>query len=190
MKNFKRSISLLTIVLIILILFTLTGCSNEKTTNNNSVENSLSNDEKIDDTLEENNVVNEKVEDLKVGAYTLKYGKYAGISYEYGTAGNDAGTVSTFTNTYILNQDGTYSYFSTSGATDSGTYKVIDLSSVDAYFNGQFGIEFSNGGMLAVPANNTLQVLAGAMEKFIYQDDDNNTAAKKENNSNTSITES
>lgn len=101
---------------------------------------------------------------LKVGNYTLEYGKYTGQSYDMGTY-----TMQTFTTTYVLQSDGTYTYSSTSGDSKNGTYKVISLDSMGAYYNGQHGIEFNDGSILAVPSNNTLQVMAGAMEQFTYQ---------------------
>lgn len=113
----------------------------------------------------------EAKKELKVGKYTLKYGKYTGTSYDEGTGGFDSGVVPTYTTTYTLKPDGTYTYSSTIGDSASGTYKVINLSSMGSYYNGQYGIEFSDGAKLGVPSNNTLQVLAGATEKFTYQGD-------------------
>ena len=47
-------------------------------------------------------------------------------------------------------------------------YKVVDLSSFGSYYKGMYGLEFSNGGKIGVPANDTLEALAGAGNQFKY----------------------
>lgn len=102
-------------------------------------------------------------EGLKVGNYTLKYGKYTGYSFEQGTD-KEPGTA-----TYTINSDGTYSYSSSFGSKESGTYKVTYLNTLDSYYGNKYILEFSNGGMLAVPADNTLEELAGAGSRYTYK---------------------
>lgn len=164
----KKILTFITMILfLIIMLLVLTGCTNKENQINEDIKNK--NDVVNDNTLKSNN--DNEQRELKVGEYTLKYGKYIGDSYEYGTAGFDEDdSVSLFTIIYTLNSDGTYTYSSTSGEIEKGTYTVIDLSTIDMYFNEKSGIEFSNGTILAVPDNNTLQVMAGAMETFIYQE--------------------
>ena len=114
---------------------------------------------------QENNVDNLYEGQLEVGKYTLNYGKYYGSSYENGTDNNSVKSY------YEIRNDGTYTYLSDSGKEIKGTYKVSekDLSSIGKYFKGIYGVIFDDGGMLSVPDNNTLQVVAGAMEKYLYK---------------------
>ena len=105
-----------------------------------------------------------KAKVLKVGKYTLKFGKYIGDDFAEGTDRGPSGKA-----IYTINKDGTYSFAPTNGEVLRGKYKVVDLSSLGSYYKGMYGLEFSNGGKIGVPTNDTLEVLAGAGNQFKYQ---------------------
>lgn len=105
----------------------------------------------------------EAAKGLKVGSYTLKYGKYTGSDFSEGTDRGPSGTA-----TYTINADGTYTFTMADGSKRSGTYKVKSLASLGSYYSSMYGLEFSDGGMIGVPANNTLEELAGAGSRFKY----------------------
>lgn len=149
-KGIKIRIVIIIVLLItIFVLLFVKGCEKEK----------------INEDREEEKIVETCT--LNVGKYILSCGKYVGDSYENGTSNNSVYSV------YEIKSEGRYTYLSESGKETSGTYKVTesDLSIVGKMFNGVYGIAFDDGGYLAVPSDNTLQVLAGAMEKYHYVSD-------------------
>ncbi len=100
---------------------------------------------------------------LKVGSYTLKYGRYSGSDFSEGTDRGPTGTA-----TYTINADGTYTFTTSNGYKKNGTYKVKSLASLGSYYSSMYGLEFSDGGMMGVSANNTLEELAGTGQHYKY----------------------
>ena len=102
----------------------------------------------------------ESKQGLKVGNYTLQYGKYKGQEAQYDLTG-----VVNWDVTIELKQDGTYTITSSNQqmqGNSSGTYTVGKLAGSDA-------ILLDTGGGYGVLANNQLSVLAGSGATFTYQ---------------------
>lgn len=130
----------------------------------NKIKSKEENKEKIKTSNGENDkkeAEDKTKKELKVGNYTLKYGKYVGDDYSLGTDREPSGTA-----TYTINADGTYTFAPTNGEVLSGKYKVVKLRPNQ---NAIYGLEFSDGGSVGVPANDTLEALAGAGNQFKYQ---------------------
>ena len=103
---------------------------------------------------------------LKVGNYTLEYGKYEGLFSSGGTDGS--GTV--VREVMELRNDGTYTEFFEDEFTFDGTYKVTDTDVYEKYgvYRGIYGLEFENGSILVVRNNNEIETIAGSQDKYRY----------------------
>lgn len=104
---------------------------------------------------------------LKVGKYSLKYGKYTGDDFSDGT------DRAPYKGTYTIKSDGTYTFSSTSGKSSSGTYYGAEMGALPGYNDVTYGIIFtSNSGektTLFIMKNNSFQYMAGAGSVYNYQ---------------------
>lgn len=106
----------------------------------------------------------EEAEGLKAGKYTLKYGKYYNGSYFYYGTDSTPGTA-----TITIKSDGTYTFKSSFGDSESGTYTVDSTSMQGSWYAGWYEIKFSSGMTLGIHEDNTFEELAGAGAKYTYQ---------------------
>ncbi|MBR3133708.1 MAG: hypothetical protein IKG42_06650 [Clostridia bacterium] len=160
MKNKFLSMVIIIILSVILVALILFGGRKDdnKNENNNSNNTNVTNVTNSNSTKTNNTEVSEEV--LKVGNYTLQYGKYSGDSYINGT---DVDPVKV---TYVINSDGTYSYYIKDEKNYTGTYTVKDFSKVG--LDDTYGVEFEDGSKLIVPKNDTLRYIAGAESELTF----------------------